>query len=207
MTSNFIKETSVINALEDLSKKTFSTIPLGTMKETSVTDNILSEIQLRSKNADIIQYDDSYKETGKKNDNIKTRTCADYILIIKDKNGNIHKMAFQAKNGQKDNTNKIGNKYNAITHRIGNHGDYQIDAYDSFLKISGITGYYIFYNGNFDEIRNSNSQNKLRGESFWVLDEKTIKLKMGTGYKVLSLDDVVNEKGHLEFTKFLKENL
>lgn len=201
------QDTDVIDALENLSKKTFSTIPLGTMKETSVTDNILSEIQLKYTKADVIQYDDSYKETGKKDDNEKTRTCADYILIIKDKNGDLHKLAFQAKNGKKDDNDTIGNIYKEITHKIGNKGDYQIDEYHNFLVSSNITGYYIFYNGNFENITNLVSQNQLDNKSFWILDEKTVKSKMGPNHKMLSLDDIVNEQSHLEFTKFLKGQL
>lgn len=204
--NNTTSNTNLFAELKALSKKTFSTIPLGSMKEPSITDNILSEIKLAYKHSDIIQYDDSYKETGADNDNPKTRTCADFILVIKDNNNTIHKLSFQAKSGkkEKEKTKGLGNFYKEINHQIGNDGDYQIDEYDEFLSNSNINGYYIFYNGNFDNITNAKDQAKLNENSFWVLDEYNVKNKMGTDHKILSLTDIVDNANHEEFIDFLK---
>ncbi|MFC6177090.1 hypothetical protein ACFQAV_09565 [Companilactobacillus huachuanensis] len=197
---------SLIDSIEKIGEKTFYTIPLNAMKETSVTDNILSEILLPSNaKADLIYYDDSYKETGKKgpSTNNKTRTCADYVLYIKDKNKKIHKYAFQAKNG-KEYDGK-GNVYTEINHKIGNNGDYQIDGYDEFLKNNPyISGYYIFYNGNYKNVNNTNSIKSLNGQSFWIIGEERVKGLMGTDYNVISIDNIIGENSHVNFISFLR---
>ena len=206
MVNNTTPTTKLFDELKALSEKTFSTIPLGSMKEPSITDNILSEIKLAYKCSDIIQYDDSHKETGADNDNPKTRTCADFILVIKDSHSTIHTLSFQAKSGKKEKQNDkgLGNFYKEINHKIGNDGDYQVDEYDEFIRNSNIGGYYIFYNGNFDSITNAKDQAKLNENSFWVLDEYIVKNEMGPDHKILSLTDIVDNANHKEFIDFLK---
>lgn len=192
----------LFNQLETLSQNTFVRIPLNTMKETTITDNILSEIQLAFKESDVIEYDDTYKETGKDDSNIKTRTCADFVLLIKDSNENIHKLSFQAKKGYKHK--KIGNVYTELDHKIGNDTEYQIDEYDEFLKKSKMDGYYIFYNGEYGDINNQTDQDNLNGNSFWTLNESTVKDKMGPNHTTFSLTDIIKLSNHTEFLTFLK---
>lgn len=193
---------SLFNQLETLSQNTFVRIPLNTMKETTITDNILSEIQLAFKESDVIEYDDTYKETGKDDLNIKTRTCADFVLLIKDSNKNIHKLSFQAKKGYKHKN--ISNVYTELDHKIGNDTEYQIDEYDEFLKASKMDGYYIFYNGEYVDITNQTDQDNLNGNSFWTLNESTVKDKMGPNHTTFSLTDIINLSNHTEFLTFLK---
>lgn len=193
---------SLFNQLETLSQNTFVRIPLNTMKETTITDNILSEIQLAFKESDVIEYDDTYKETGKDDLNIKTRTCADFVLLIKDSNKNIHQLSFQAKKGYKHKN--ISNVYTELDHKIGNDTEYQIDEYDEFLKASKMDGYYIFYNGEYVDINNQTDQDNLNGNSFWTLNESTVKDKMGPNHTNFSLTDIISLSNHTEFLTFLK---
>lgn len=192
----------LFNQLETLSQNTFVRIPLNTMKETTITDNILSEIQLAFKESDVIEYDDTYKETGKDDLNIKTRTCADFVLLIKDSNKNIHQLSFQAKKGYKHKN--ISNVYTELDHKIGNDTEYQIDEYDEFLKASKMDGYYIFYNGEYVDINNQTDQDNLNGNSFWTLNESTVKDKMGPNHTNFSLTDIISLSNHTEFLTFLK---
>lgn len=204
------KASSLIDAIEEIGKKAFKTIPLNSMKETSVTDNVLSEILLNSNlKTDLIWYDNSYKETGKNNSsNSKVHTCADYVLCIKDSRGDVQYYAFQAKNGKivKKKDGKKGNVYSEITHKVGNKGEYQVDEYDDFLsQNSDINGNYIFYNGEYKDVVNEDIIDGLDGQSFWVLNEKVVEKRMKPRNKPISINDVV--KDHTSFIDFLKKGL
>lgn len=164
---------------------------------------------------DIIRFDDSYKETGDKvqhkKDGSTTRTCADYILAIKDTESKEHFFSFQAKLGKPDKTKKnLGNIYSEINHQIGGNGPFQIDEYDEFLKQNNastsktpnIEGFYIFYNGAFKGTSNDSDTAKLKKLSFWILNENTVKNLMGVDHKILSISDVCSK--HVEFIGFLR---
>lgn len=101
--------------------------------------------------------------------------------------------------------NRKGNVYIEIDHQIGGSGAYQIDEYDSFLESNKeIDGYYIFYNGNYQDVTNSSNISKLLNQSFWLLGEETVKELMGSSYSVLSIDDVIDKNNHINFIQFLR---
>lgn len=220
---------NLINNIENLDKNTFLDIPLGNMHETSITDNLLTTI-IKS-GGTFIQYDSSYKETGKKTS--KTGTAADYILIIKDKHGKIHNLAFQAKVGKvfKVNNNKIGNFYKELDHNINSSNKYkalkksntyikikrpdryQVDVFDNFLKKNlNFKGYYIFYNGAFtdSEYINFNNTKALKNKSFWIYPQSEVKKIMknkskstSKKYKSFCIDDILHDTNHKSFSTFL----
>lgn len=193
----------LVNKIEELGNFVFTAIPGGTMMETSVTDFILSYINSDINQSSYIKFDETYKETGNRKNNPKSGTSADYILIIKNKNGEIKRYAFQAKNGKLKNKN--GNVYIEIDHQIGGKGAYQIDEYDSFLKSNiEIDGYYIFYNGFYQDVTNTSNISRLLNQSFWILDEDKVKELMGSSYNILSIDDVIGENNHINFIEFLR---
>lgn len=193
----------LINDIERLGEFVFTAIPNGSMKETSITDFILSSINCGENRSSYIQFDDTYKETGNRDKDPKKGTSADYVLIIKNKDGDIKKYAFQAKNGKLKSSK--GNVYVEIDHKIGGKGAFQIDEFDSFLeKNQEINGYYIFYNGNYQDVDNVSNISNLLNQSFWILDEKKIKELMGAQYKILSIDDIIAETNHQNYIEFLR---
>lgn len=108
---------------------------------------------------------------------------------------------------------KIGNEYSEIIHQIGgNQGPFQLDEYIKFIHENNsnpsypnhIDGYYIFYNGDFKNVANSNYNQNLLGHSFWILKLSQVKKIMGkTPYKkAISIADVINS--HTEFVGFLR---
>lgn len=194
---------SLINDIEELGKFVFTAIPNGSMKETSITDFILSNIDCGTNKSSYIQFDDTYKETGNRMKDPKKGTSADYVLIIKNKDGDIKKYAFQAKNGKLKS--RKGNVYVEINHQVGGKGAFQIDEFDSFLECNKeINGYYIFYNGDYQNVDNISNISNLLNQSFWILDEKKIKELMGKECKILSIDDIITEANHQNFIEFLR---
>ena len=193
----------LLGSIQELGEFVFTAIPKGTMKETSVTDFLLSHIESGENQTSHIRFDDTYKETGNREKNPKSGTSADYILIIKNKNGDIKRYAFQAKNGKLKS--RMGNVYLEIDHRIGGKGAYQVDEYKLFLDSNlDIEGYYIFYNGDYNDVDNRNNITQLFNQSFWVLDAKKVKELMGSDHKVISLDDIITEENHIKFIDFLR---
>lgn len=65
-----------------------------------------------------------------------------------------------------------------------------------------IEGFYIFYNGDFKDTTNYSDTVKLKGLSFWILNETTVKNLMGANHKILSISDVC--PNHAEFIGFLR---
>jgi len=212
--NTILKKSSILTELDELSKINFEDITYGLIGEESITQHILTKIVKLAKNGDndIIKFDDSYKETGKNISKTKDghihRTCADYVLAVKNKKGEEHYFSFQAKIGKKKS---LGNEYSEITHRIGNKGPFQIDEYINFIKENNsnsnypnyINGYYIFYNGNFKNLPNSKYNSYLNEHSFWILKLDQVKKIMGTApYEEISIADVVNS--HTDFVGFLR---
>lgn len=199
---------NLIKDIKVLDKETFFDITLGNMHETSITDNLLTTIDHYG---DFIKYDPNYKETGKRT--AKTGTAADYVLIIRDTLGNIHRLAFQAKSG-KSNTHQ-GNIYKKVNYKISKINKYQIDVFRSFLNINpSFDGYYMFYNGKFTGLKynNNNNSKSLNNKSFWILPQKDVENIMKTRtnsssykYSNFSIDDIVNNKQHQSFTDFLNK--
>lgn len=205
-----MEKTDLLKRIDDLGESMFKYIAQGTMKETSVTDVILSIITEEQGKADFIQFDSSYKETGDPQKNAHHGTAADYILVIKDSNGGKHILSFQAKNGKRGNakhgSKEIGNLYAELDHKIGGKGPYQIQKYDEFLQANvAINGYYVFYNGDYKNVTNSKQINSLRGQSFWTMTEKKVKAKMGSTYTPISLNDLVGLPEHKKMSDLLLE--
>lgn len=208
-----MKDTDLLNQIDNLGESMFNFIPQGTMKETSVTDCILSIIAEAQNKADFIQFDSSYKETGDPQKNDHHGTAADYILVIKDSSGGKHILSFQAKNGKIGNVNSgggkkkktIGNFYAELDHKIGGKGCYQVIKYDKFLEANeAVSGYYIFYNGNYKNVTNSKQISSLGGQSFWTITEKIVKTKMGSTYTPISLNDLYGVSEHEKMTDLLR---
>lgn len=61
----------LVNDIENLGKFVFTAISNGTMKETSVTDFILSNINNGTHQSSYIEFDETYKETGNRKKTLK----------------------------------------------------------------------------------------------------------------------------------------
>lgn len=196
---------SFFKQLASFDEMSFNFIPQKTMHETSVTDLILSAIMTWSQDSGIITFDESYKETGDRTVDPKKGTSADFLLVLRDKSGLLHKISFQAKLGKL--SKDIGNEYSEIIHTIGNksNADYQIDRYNDFLKDNpDIVGKYIFYNGNYPNVSNQSDIALLDNSSFWILDIDNVKKLVGSDYKVIGLHDVVGISDHTKFIEYLR---
>lgn len=183
---------SVIDSIKQSSDKYWMNIPDGIVHETTITENILTDIYDDNKQTPIskIEYkqEPEYKES---------RTSADFVLVIKDRRKQQHWLAFQAKIGSKpDNT------YEQIIHYIKGKKTFQIDVFAQWLSDNDdVDGYYVFYNGNYRE-------NEPIKTSYYIEELEKVKTLMTINdgkYDAIRLEDLIHSTTHMQFSELLEE--